>query len=201
MLRLFRAEGAAIGTDYFDSVYYRADDAMIGSIPATLSFDATVRCLVSAVGAALGLGDPSLTKRIADRFLENAVTTLHARRPLLSRLASRYGLGVVSNFYGNLATVCEETGIGSFFSVIVDSAALGASKPDPRIFRHALDALDVEPSDATFVGDSMPRDMAGARGVAMPHIWLIGDAVQEPTPCCPRDPVIRSLDELEGLLL
>src|SRR3989442_7540905 len=32
------------------------------------------------------------------------------------------------------------------------------------IFRHALDGLGVESGDATFVGDSPSRDMAGARG-------------------------------------
>ena len=201
MRDLFRAEGMVICAERFDPAFHRADDAMVGSIPRTLPFDATVRRLVRAVATALGVDDAALTERITERFVVDAVTNLHARRPLLARLATRYGLGIVSNFYGNLDTVCAETGLGSFFSVIVDSAAVGASKPDPRIFRHALDTLGVEPSDATFVGDSMPRDMAGARGIAMPHIWLIGQAVREATPCCPRDPVIRSLDELEGLLL
>lgn len=201
ILGLFRAEGLAAGAEQFDAVFYRADDALVGSIPATLSFDATVRRLVAAVGAALGIGDSGLTTRIADRFLEDATAHLHARRPLLSRLASRYALGVVSNFYGNLATVCHDAGLGAFFRVIVDSAVVGVSKPDPRIFRHALDALGVAPAQATFVGDSLPRDMGGARGVAMPHIWLIRAAAPETTACCPRDPVIRSLDALEGLLL
>ena len=201
MLRLFRAEGLTMSANEFEAVFHEADDAMVGSIPATLSFDATVRRLVSSVAAALGMGESALTTRVADRFLDEAVTTLHAHRPLLSRLRSRYGLGIVSNFYGNLATVCQETGIGSYFNVIVDSAAVGACKPDPRIFRHALDALGVAPAHATFVGDSMPRDMAGARALAMPHIWLIGQAAPAPTPCCPRDPVIRTLDELAEVLL
>src|SRR5207245_5943751 len=74
-------------------------------------------------------------------------------------------------------------------------------KPDPRIFRHALDGLGVESGDATFVGDSPSRDMAGARGVGMAHIWLVGEATWHPPPCCPGDRVIRSLGELRGLLL
>jgi putative hydrolase of the HAD superfamily len=120
---------------------------------------------------------------------------------VLSELARRYPLGIVSNFYGNLDAVCEELGIRALFRVIVDSEQVGCRKPDPRIFRHALDELGVKPADATFVGDSPSRDMAGARGVGMAHIWLVGEAAWHPPPCCPGDPIIRSLETLRGLLL
>ena len=50
----------------------------------------------------------------------------------------------------------------------------------------------------TFVGDSLPRDMAGARAVGMPHIWLSGDRAG--AACCAGDRVIRTLDDLEAAL-
>ena len=198
--RLYREEGVAVTPERFDPLFYRADDAMVGTVPATFSFGDTVRHLVAGVSAALGVEDPKLTDRVATRFLDDAMASLHDGTPLLSRLARRYRLGIVSNFYGNLSTVCKDAGLDAFFSVIVDSTTVGSTKPDPRIFRHALAELGVRPSDAAFVGDSLPRDMAGARGVAMPHIWLIGETVSEPRPCCAHDPVIRSLEELQGLL-
>jgi len=201
IFRLYRAEGIAVTPERFDPLFYRADDAMVGTIPPTFSFGDTVRRLVTTVSAALGVDDPKLTDRVATRFLDDGMASLQACRPLLSRLARRYRLGIVSNFYGNLSTVCKDAGLDAFFTVIVDSTRVGATKPDPRIFRHALGALRLPPGDATFVGDSLPRDMAGARGVSMPHVWLIGETVSEPRPCCPRDPVIRSLEELQGLLL
>src|SRR5207245_8160821 len=112
-----------------------------------------------------------------------------------------YRLGIVSNFYGNLTRVCEDAGLRSYFSVLVDSAQLGCEKPDPRIFQHALQALGVPASAATFVGDSLPRDMAGARGVGMRHIWLAGAEPSADGPCCRGDRQIRSLRELEAILL
>jgi beta-phosphoglucomutase-like phosphatase (HAD superfamily) len=112
-----------------------------------------------------------------------------ARRnvPMLERLAARYRLGIVSNFYGNLATVCDDVGVGPLCGVIVDSVLAGSSKPDPLIFRRAVDGLRVAPAEATFVGDSLARDMAGARAIGMAHIWLAGDAAST---CCvgDRDP-------------
>ena len=122
-------------------------------------------------------------------------------RIVLADLAGRYRLGVVSNFYGNLATVCNDLGLRPHLNVMVDSTDLGWTKPDPRLFRHALDALGVDPARAVFVGDSLSRDMAGARAVGMAHIWLVGDAAPLPDPCCPGDHVIRAVEDLRAILL
>jgi HAD superfamily hydrolase (TIGR01509 family) len=200
MFRGYRDEGVAVSAERFDPAFYRVDDALVGALSDTVGLAETVRRLADGVSAGLGLDDRALTERVARRFLDDALASLHGSASLLSRLSRRYRLGIVSNFYGNLSAVCDDAGIRPFFSVVVDSARVGVTKPDPRIFRHALDALGIGPADAVFVGDSLPRDMAGARDLAMPHVWVMGAGVSA-SPCCPRDPVIRSLDELQGMLL
>jgi putative hydrolase of the HAD superfamily len=108
----------------------------------------------------------------------------------------------VSNFYGNLARVCADTGIARYFDVLVDSACVGHRKPEPAIFHRALDALGVRPDSAVFVGDSLERDMAGARRVRIRHFWLTpgGSASPSRSGCCPGDRVIHSLRELDAVL-
>lgn len=199
--RLFQEEGTPVARERFDPLFYGVDDALTGSVPPTLSFRETVRGLAAGVTEALGLRDPALADRIANRFLAEALERLRHNAALLRALHGRYRLGIVSNFYGNLATVCEDAGIRSFLSVVVDSARAGYAKPDPRIFRQAVEELAIDSSRAVFVGDSLPRDMAGARAVGMPHIWLTATTPRGETPCCPGDSVIHSLDELEDLLL
>lgn len=201
LFRLYRAEGVAVTPDAFAPLFYRADDALVGAVPAALSLRDTVSRLVTSVSAALAFDDARITDRIATRFVEQAMTCARHNTPLLSQLAGRYRLGMVSNFYGNLATVCDELGLRPYLGAIVDSTDVGCTKPDPRIFQHALDRLGVRAGDTTFVGDSLPRDMAGARGIGMTHIWLVDEATASPEPCCPGDQVIRSLDELRDLLL
>ena len=201
MYRLFREEGAVVTPDRFDPAFYAADDALVGTLPATTPFQATVERLAGGVAGALELAEPDIAARVARRFLDDARQTLDANTPLLRALQRRYRLGIVSNFYGNLAQVCDDAGIRSLFGVLVDSAEVGCTKPAPRIFQHALDALGVSAATATFVGDSLPRDMAGARGVGMRHIWLIGAAPSASAPCCRDDRQIRSLRELEAILL
>ena len=199
--RLCREERLPVRTDGFDSVFHAVDDALVGTVPSTLSFGDTVWRLAAGLARALRSNDEGVSQRIACRFLEEASRNLERNTPLLSRLSRRYHLGIVSNFYGNLATVCHDSGIGALFSVIVDSTHVGCVKPHPLMFTSALDALGVTPADAVFVGDSLARDMAGACAIGMRHIWLTGEAASHEAPCCPGDPIVRSLLELEGLLL
>ncbi len=199
--RLFEAEGVALAPGEFDPIFYAVDDGLTGRIPVTLSFRETVARLVTGVAAGLGLGDPAVAERVANAFVEDSLAHLRGRMPLLRRLRRRYRLGVVSNFYGNLATVCADAGIHPFFTVLVDSARVGYLKPDPRIFQHALRALGLTPGGAVFVGDSLSRDMGGARAVGMPHIWLAPETSRDAGPCCPGDRVVHAFGALEGLLL
>jgi HAD superfamily hydrolase (TIGR01549 family) len=201
MSRLFRDEGAVVPRDRFDPAFYAADDALVGTLAATTSFRATVERLAAGVAQALELADPDIGARVARRFVGDSLQALDGNAPLLRELGRRYQLGIVSNFYGNLAQVCDDAGIRSLFGVLVDSAEVGCTKPAPRIFQLALGALGVSASEATFVGDSLPRDMAGARGVGMPHIWLVGAEPSTAKPCCRDDRQIRSLRELEAILL
>jgi putative hydrolase of the HAD superfamily len=199
MLAVCRAEGVDVRADRFDSAFYRADDALVGAIPATLTLSQTVHRLVAGLADALDLGNGGRVDRIAARFVEDASRAVRANLSILTALARRYRLGIVSNFYGNLETVCTDLGLRPLFPVIVDSTVVGCVKPHPKIFAVALDALGVAPAEATFVGDSLPRDMAGARAVGMAHVWLAGSHVREPRACCAEDRVIRSLDELPEL--
>jgi putative hydrolase of the HAD superfamily len=200
MFRLCRAEGVMVTPEQFDPLFYGADDGLVRAIPDTLSLAETVGRLAAGLGAALGLSD-RLGGRIARRFVADTAASVQDNLSLLSELARHYHLGLVSNFYGNLPRVCDDLGLRPLFAVIVDSAEVGWTKPDPRIFTHALQKLGLHSGQATFVGDSLARDMAGARGIGMAHIWLAGEAAAQPRPCCPEDRTIRSLGELRGLLL
>lgn len=198
---LLRAEGLAIAPERFDPAFYAADDALVGTVPPTLSLAETVRRLVRGLARGLALDDGALVERVAAAFVADSVATVRRNRPVLEALAREYRLGIVANFYGNLETVCEDCGIRDLFVIIMDSARVGWEKPDPRIFGGALDALAVGPAEAVFVGDSLPRDMAGARALGMPHVWVVAEASERRASCCPADPIVHSLRDLEALLL
>jgi putative hydrolase of the HAD superfamily len=143
--------------------------------------------------------DAVVACRIAKRFHEDSLRCLDRNRPLLKELSGQYRLGIVSNFYGNLAFLCDEIGYSSFFDTVIDSARIGVAKPHPAIFPAALERLNCLPEEALFVGDNPIRDMQAARGLAMPHVWL-NTLDPKCQTCCEGDPVIRSLLELAEIL-
>ena len=198
---LLRAEGIDVDPARFDPAFYAADDALVGAVPPGLSLVEVACRLLAGLTRGLGVADPGLAERVGAAFAAETVAAVSRNAPVLRALAGRYRLGIVSNFYGNLEAVCDDCGVRELFGTIIDSACVGAEKPDPRIFGAALDALGVGPAEAVFVGDSLPRDMAGARGVGMPHVWLVPATPERRTACCPADPIVHSLRELEGLLL
>jgi len=198
--RLFAEEGVVPAASDFDRVFYAVDDALTGGIPSTLSLQETVSALTAGVASGLGVRDAVVGDRVARRFVEAALAHLRAHAPLLDRLRGRHALGIVSNFYGNLEAVCSEAGMAPFFRVLVDSTRAGCRKPDPRIFEAALKSLGVTPTRALFVGDSLARDMAGARALGMPHVWLTLAPAPSDWPCCPGDRAVGALADLEGIL-
>ena len=197
--RLWCEEVGEIAPKQFDPVFYAVDDALVGAIPATLSFHDTVGKITRGLSKAMGGSDDVVGARIAKRFVEESLERLHGNALVLRDLSRRYRLGIVSNFYGNLSAVCREVGLSPFLAVIIDSTVVGALKPDPEIFHAALRVLQIEPAQAVFVGDSLQRDMAGARAVGMAHVWLTSKLLQNGKACCPNDPVAHGLEDVRAL--
>jgi HAD superfamily hydrolase (TIGR01549 family) len=87
-------------------------------------------------------------------------------RPLLDGLRRRgVPSAVVSNWDYALATVLDELGLAA--DVIVTSAQTGSAKPDPGIFRVALERLGVPPARALHVGDTPGTDAVGAQAAGI----------------------------------
>ena len=88
--------------------------------------------------------------------------------PVLDRLRDAgLELGVVSNFEAWLEQLLEELGVIGYFGVRVISGVEGMEKPDPRIFRLAMDRAGVRPEESVYVGDNPEFDVGPAAAVGM----------------------------------
>lgn len=66
-------------------------------------------------------------------------------------------------------------GLYDQFDAYAISALVGCEKPDERIFRHALDALGIEPDEygrVVMVGNYLARDVKGANALGLISVWL-----------------------------
>ena len=106
--------------------------------------------------------------------------------------------GLITVCSEDVALLWEETDFHGLFDTEVFSAAVGLRKPDPRIYRLALELLGVEAEEAVFVGDGANDELGGAERVGMRAV-----GVESPTGELPDDwdgPRVRELPELLELL-
>ena len=94
-------------------------------------------------------------------------------RPALDELAGRgVTLGLVSNFEPWLDEVLALQGIADRFAAVAVSGRLGVAKPDPRIFKAALDDAGADPGATVHVGDQPVDDVAGARAAGITPVLI-----------------------------
>jgi putative hydrolase of the HAD superfamily len=88
-------------------------------------------------------------------------------------------LAIVSNSDGTLEGRLAREGIcqagpgrGVSMSIVIDSAAVGVAKPDPAIFRIALEATGVAPERVLHIGDTVGADVDGALAAGVRPLHL-----------------------------
>ena len=113
--------------------------------------------------------------------------------PVLRELRRRgFALGIISNADGRLESSFAQAGLTDHFAFFIDSFVVGVEKPDPAIFRFALERAGVAPHEAAHVGDIYSVDVLGARRAGLLPI-LFDPADINPAADCLR---IHQLDEL-----
>jgi putative hydrolase of the HAD superfamily len=115
-------------------------------------------------------------------------------RGVLEKLSRKYMLACVTNGseQGQYRKL-ERMELLPYFREIIISGAVGAAKPDGRIFACALERLGVKPEEAVFVGDTFSKDIIGAYRAGMTSIWVCHDSTKQ---CMAPIKRISSLSEL-----
>ena len=110
--------------------------------------------------------------------------TVDGALELLTALHARVSTGVVTN---NVASEQRQKiaacGFAPLLDAVIISEEAGVTKPDPRIFNLALDALGRSPEDAVMIGDAWDTDIAGAQAAGIRPIWFNRFGAASPDPC------------------
>ena len=98
-----------------------------------------------------------------EHFAEAGVWKLYPEVvDVLEQLRQRFQLAVISNFDGRLRLILRNLGISKYFSYVFISSELGADKPDPEIFRRAVQVMHLDANEVLHVGDDRERDWKAA---------------------------------------
>jgi putative hydrolase of the HAD superfamily len=145
----------------------------------------------------LGATYVGLQTKLAEGFYKPAERIMRRNRHILEKLKHMgCKLGVISNAYGNVQTLCDEFGYSPYLDTVIDSNVVGVRKPDPAIFNLALKALNAPRDEVAFVGDSFERDIVPAKALGFQTFWLIGDQRLTPPSAGQADVVLLSLEDL-----
>lgn len=91
----------------------------------------------------------------------------------IRRLKERYTIGLLSNTWlTDGFALLSRYSLVDAFDVAVTSAELGVMKPDPRIYRAALERAQAQPEQAIFIDDSAPNIVA-ARDLGMHTVHFV----------------------------
>ena len=150
----------------------------------------------------LGASEPEhigAVQHLGRRF--RALTTTHLSLrpyavPLLRSLRElEYRLAIVSNTEATVTSYdldCLQ--VREFFDTIVLSSAVGARKPEPRIYEVALDRLETGARNCVFVGDDLECDYLGPRRVGMRSILLCsGRSCEAPCTRPELEPILNAI--------
>jgi putative hydrolase of the HAD superfamily len=173
------------------------DHHLEGGDPASL--DALRDRCAGIVRTAIGIEDVELSVVREALLASLQFDAFDDAGPALERLrAAGLRLVAASNWDSSLPEVLERTGLAPLLDGVVSSAAVGAAKPDARLFEAALEIAGVAPADALHVGDHPDKDVEGALALGMRAVLIERDGE---APDGVEAPVIRTLAELPALVL
>lgn len=83
-----------------------------------------------------------------------------------------FKLAVISNWDQTFDRSLERLGVSDLFEYTVSSVAVGMAKPDPRLFRYALEKTGATADRAWYLGDQLEADILPASALGFKTIYV-----------------------------
>lgn len=158
-------------------------------------FDAALRMqMIESATGGQGLAEAfAATRRLLLRLMPDA-------REVLTRLSTDYAIGLLTNGAPDLQREkIAASGLGDFFQGVAISGEYGIGKPRAEIFHRLAGVMKVEATQSVMVGNSLERDIAGARNAGITSIWIKVPGSEEHDDVEP-DFTITGLSEIPAIL-
>ena len=107
-----------------------------------------------------------------------------------------YRLGLLSNRTRPYQDELEQLGLAQYFEYVLAAGEVGCWKPEPGIFQHALERLELSPAQAVYVGDNYYADIVGAQRAGLRPVLIDPERVFPDADC----PVIGRIGDLRDMI-
>ena len=151
-----------------------------------------------------GVPDPVQRRQLTSEIenYSNAVLPIPGVRETLQELKNHgYLLGIITDTMYPLdwkMRRLEKVGVADLLDIIACSTVLGAHKPDPAIYSHALKKASLSPSEAVFVGH-LGIELQGAHAAGMVTISIDPALEEKADYRCRSLPEVLTLPILQGI--
>ncbi len=200
LARVHARFAGSVAFEHFEAHHIRYLEEMhVEVLAGRIDLDEARRERFRRVFAALGLqiSEPAVAAAASSYrsgYLEERRATAGARE-LLQALAPRVRIGIVSNnLLDEQRDKLEFCALDGYVDALVVSGDVGISKPQPGIFRIALERLGAAAGDAVMVGDSWAADVVGAQRAGIRAIWF--NPLRRPKPAHSEGDEVLELDSL-----
>lgn len=120
-------------------------------------------------------------------------------KELLDYLGSKYPLSIISNGFTEVQfKKLSNTGISGYFDHVILSEQVGVTKPNPGIFKYALQRTGSDPSQTIMIGDNYDADITGAQSCGIAQLFF--NPLRAETAGTPPSYEVQSLQEITLIL-
>ena len=139
---------------------------------------------------------PKTSVHMGEFYKPESIVPEDVRKTLPQLKESGYILAVISNRDQPFQKVLDDHGISEFFDFSMAAGEVNIWKPDPGIFEHGLQRVNLSAGEVLYVGDNYYADVVGARNAGLQPV-LYDPLGIFPDPDCA---TIKSFDELNSIV-
>ena len=170
------AEKGVPSEDIFIRHYNDYNDLLWDRYRRRIIDKATLRALrFRQTLAHFGIHDKHLGEQFEHDYVTEAprkTNLVEGARELLDAIHGKYKLHIITNGFPEVQHYkMENSGLISYFDVIVTSEGCGYNKPDQRIFEFALRKSGAVKEEAIMIGDDLHVDIVGAKDAGWDQVF------------------------------
>lgn len=117
-----------------------------------------------------------LAQNISEKYLSIApykTNLIPFAKELLDNIYTKYEMIIITNGFEDVQKIkMEQTGLNKYFKKIISSDTCGYKKPEPSIFKLALNNLNGTRKESLMIGDSYHSDIWGAMQFGIDQAYL-----------------------------
>ena len=138
------------------------------------SYQACIRHICRQLGVDVQDNQIELAASIRFGMTKQEVKSLRdgAKEVLLHLKANGYKTGLISDCSKETTIILRDAPLYSLIDVAVFSCSVGVRKPDPRIYRIAVEGLSVNPEECIYIADGMGQELTKASELGMYAIQI-----------------------------